>query len=56
MENAGESRKKGIAITAILALAAMKPSNKTELSIAGGITLIAIVAILVQAYLDKEKK
>ena len=54
--NNGESRKKGIAVTSILALAAMKPSNKTELAIAGFITVIAVIAIGAQAYLDKEKK
>ena len=51
-----ESRKKGIAMTAVLALAAMKPTNRTELAIAGFITLIAIVAISWQWNLDKEKK
>lgn len=33
-----------------------KPANKTELVIAGCITLIAIVAISWQYLLDKEKK
>ena len=50
-----ESRKKGIAITAILALAAMKPTNKTELAIAGGITVIALAALVAQTILDRQK-
>lgn len=51
----GESRKKGIALTAILALAALKPANYIELGVAGGIVLIAIYAINRQANIDKEK-
>jgi hypothetical protein len=56
MEQQGESRKKGIAVTAVLALAAMKPTNRTELAIAGCITVISIIAIICFAYLEKEKK
>ena len=51
-----ESRKKGVAITAILALAAMKPTNNPELIVAGAIAAIAIVAICVQGLLDTQKK
>ena len=54
--NTGESRKKGIALTAILALAAMKPANRTELAVAGGIVLIAIVGILAFTYLERGKR
>ena len=50
-----ESRKKGIAITAILALAAMQPKSKIELMIGGFITAIAIVAIGVQTFIDYKK-
>lgn len=51
-----ESRKKGIALYTITALVAMKPTTRTELAIAGCITIIAIVAIIMQWSLDKEKK
>ncbi len=52
-----ESRKKGIALYTITALVAMKPTNRTELVIAGCVTLVAIVAILCQFKLDpKEEK
>lgn len=51
-----ESKKKGLAVTAIVALTAMKPASRTELVVVGGVVLIALVGILVQAYLDRGKK
>lgn len=50
------SKKQVIAIVAMLTLAVMKPTTKLELVIAGCVTLIAIVAISWQGYLDKGKK
>lgn len=51
-----ESKKKGIAVTGIIALAALKPTSKTELVIAACITVIVIVAISWQGFLDRAKK
>lgn len=51
-----ESRKKGIAIAAITALVAYKPSNYIELAVAGCVLIIAVYAINRQSNLDKEKK
>ena len=52
----GESRKKGIAITAVVAIAALKPTNYMELSVVVGIVLIALYAINRQANIDKGEK
>jgi hypothetical protein len=51
-----ESRKKGIAISAITALVAYKPSTKVELVVAGCVTLIALAAIYLQAKSDDKEK
>jgi hypothetical protein len=46
------SKKQVIAIVGMITLAVMKPATKTELMVAGFVTLIAIVAISTQTYLD----
>lgn len=50
------SKKQVIAIVAMLTLAVMKPTTKLELIVAGCITLIAIVGISWQGFLDKGDK
>jgi len=50
-----ESKTKSIAVTGVIALAALKPTTKTELVIAACITLIVIVAISWQGVLDRKK-
>ena len=47
-----ESRKKGIAIAAITALVAYKPTTYIELAVAGCVLIIAIYAIRRQANTD----
>lgn len=52
-----ESRKKGIALTAMGLLVAYKPSNYMELAVAGCVLIIACYAINRQSNLDdKETK
>ena len=51
-----ESRKKGIALTAITALVAFKPTTYIELAVAGCVLIIAIYAINRQSTLDKGKE
>ena len=51
-----ESKKKGIALTAMGLLVAYKPTTYIELAVAGAVLIIAIYAINRQAVIDKGDK
>ena len=52
----GESRTKGIALTAIVAIAALNPLTYFDLSMVAGIVLVALYAIKRQAKIDEGEK
>ena len=56
MENKPTYRKTGIALGTVMVLQGMKPVSIIEFAVVGCITAIAIVAIVTQWNLDKEKK
>ncbi|KKN78869.1 hypothetical protein LCGC14_0346410 [marine sediment metagenome] len=56
MEKTVESRKKGIAITAITALVAYRPETYIELAVCGCVLIIAVYAINRQWNIDNGEK
>lgn len=52
----GDSRKKGIAVTAITAIVALKPQTYMDLAVVAGVVIIAVYGMHLFAWLEKKPK